>query len=183
MRYCVVSYFWVMENFQGGFLWIIIHSYGSEADLLFGGLFFAIIIAAIIFGIICYIIYAVVLYKTAKTNGYESIAIIAWIPIVQIYVLYALGSKKESIDEAKSEALKMCLIMLGLIIVSMIPFIGILGNLGILALSLYYNYRLFFRWTADNGTSIIFVVLSLITGSIFFYIYGLIKMNKPFQAS
>lgn len=160
------------------------NSYNSYAgDAFFSSILISIIIASIIFGIISYIIYAVILYKTAKTNGFESIAVISWIPIVQIYVLYALGSKKESLDEAKSEALKMCLIMIGLLVVSFIPLIGFLGNLAILAISLYYNFRLFFRWTADTATSIIFVVLSLITGSIFFYIYGLIKMNKPFQAN
>lgn len=157
------------------------YGYGSEMDALFGGLFFVIIIAAIIFGIIGYIIFALILYKTAKTNGYDSIAVIGWIPIVQIYVLYALGAKKESVEEAKSEALKMCLITLGLVIVSLIPFIGILASIGIVIISAYYYYRLFFRWTADNATSIIFVVLTFITSSIFFYIYGLIKMNKPFQ--
>lgn len=156
--------------------------YGSEADLLFGGFFVAIIIASIVLGIISYIVFALILYKTAKTNGYDSIAVIGWIPIVQIYVLFALGSKKESIDEAKSEALKMCLIMLGLIIVGLIPFINILSYIGMMVISVYYYYRLFYRWTADNATSIIFVVLTFITSSIFLYIYGLMKMNKPFQA-
>lgn len=157
--------------------------YGSEADILFGGLFLGIIFAAIIFGIIGYVVYAIILYKTAKTNGFDSIAIIGWIPFIQIYVLFALGSKKDSIEEAKSEALKMTLITLGLIIVTLIPFIGFLGSIGMIILTAYYYYRLFFRWSGDSGTSIIFVVLTYITGSIFFYIYGLIKMNKPFQES
>ncbi|RHW39960.1 hypothetical protein D1B33_03690 [Lysinibacillus yapensis] len=161
------------------------NSYGytpSDYDVLFGGLFVTIIIATIIFAIAGYIITALIYYYSAKTNGLGEIAFWSWIPVLNIYVLFALGSTKTSLDEIKKEALMFLLIYIGLGILSIVPFIGVLASIALIVIAVYFIYRLFFRWTGDSGTSILFVVLMFITGSIFYYIYGLIKMKKPFVA-
>ena len=142
----------------------------------------AFIVIFIIIAVIAYILSAIIYYNTAKTNGFNEIAILSWIPIINIYVLFALGSKKATIEEVKSDALKYTLIYFGLAIVSFIPFVGFLTGIAMMVLMIYYSYRLYYRWTGDQSKAILFVVLMYLTGGIFFYIYGLIKMKERFYA-
>ncbi len=141
--------------------------------------FFVILI---IIAIISYILSAIIYQKTAKTNGFHEIAYLSWIPIINIYVLFALGSKKTTIPEVKSDALKVTLIYFGLVILGIIPFIGFLAGIALIILAAYYSYRLFYRWTGDQTKSILFVVLMYLTCGIFFYVYGLLKMKERFIA-
>ncbi|RQW75473.1 hypothetical protein EBB45_06925 [Lysinibacillus composti] len=155
-------------------------TYPSEYDAMVGGFFVIFLFIALALALLGYIIMAVVYYITAKTNGLQEIAFMSWIPIVNIYVLFALVSDKETLEEIKKEALKWTLIYIGLLIVSFIPIIGFIASIAAMVIGIYYIYRLFYRWTGEQGMSILFVVLTFITGSIFLYIYGLIKMKKPF---
>lgn len=157
-------------------------TYPSEYDAMLGGFLVIFVIAAIIFAVLAYVVTALIYYFASKTNGLGDIAFWAWIPIIHIYLLFALCSKKESLDEIKKDALKWTLIYIGLLVVSMIPVIGFIASLAAVVIAIYYMYLLFYRWTGEQGMSILFVFLSLITGSLFFYIYGLIKMKKPFVA-
>ena len=84
--------------------------------------------------------------------------------------------------EVKSDALKFTLIYFGLVIVSAIPLIGFLAAIALIILTVYYFYRLFYRWTGDQSKAILFVVLMYLTGGIFFYVYGIIKMKDRFMA-
>lgn len=156
-------------------------SYPTEYDV-FGGLLLTFIIVGIVLGILGYIITAIIFYNAAKTNGLAEIAFWSWIPIANAYVLFALGSIKTSTDEIKKDALKFLLIYFALAIISIIPFIGILASIALMVISIYYIYRLFYRWIGDTGKSILFVFLTIITCSIFYYIYGLLRMKKPFVA-
>nr|WP_106783656.1 hypothetical protein [Lysinibacillus timonensis] len=140
------------------------------------------ILVFLVFGVIAYILLAIILSNTSKTNGFYEVAGLSWIPFVNIFVMFALGSKKPTMLEVKSEALKYTLIFFGLIILSLIPILGILASLASFVLMAYYYFRLFFRWTGDQGKAILFVVLTFITGGIFFYIFGLMSMNKQFVA-
>ncbi|MFP3918133.1 hypothetical protein U5N28_10005 [Lysinibacillus telephonicus] len=158
------------------------NSYSSEYDALFGGLLLTFIIVGIVLGILGYIITAIIFYNAAKTNGLAEIAFWSWIPIANAYVLFALGSIKTSTDEIKKDALKFLLIYIALAIISIIPFIGILASIALMVISIYYIYRLFYRWIGDTGKSILFVFLTFITCSIFYYVYGLLRMKKPFVA-
>lgn len=156
-------------------------SYPTEYDV-FGGLLLTFIIVGIVLGILGYIITAIIFYNAAKTNGLAEIAFWSWIPIANAYVLFALGSIKTSTDEIKKDALKFLLIYIALAIISIIPFIGILASIALMVISIYYIYRLFYRWIGDTGKSILFVFLTFITCSIFYYVYGLLRMKKPFVA-
>ena len=159
------------------------NSYPSDYDAaLFGGFFITFLIVIIALGVVSYLITAIIYFVTSKTNGLGEIAFWSWIPLVNVYALFALGSTKTSIEEIKKEALKFLLIYIGLTIISFIPFIGILSSIAMVVIGVYFMYRLFYRWTGESGTAILFIVLSIITGSIFFYIYGLIKMKQPFVA-
>ncbi len=158
------------------------YSYTNDYDVFYGGLFFAFLLIALAFVVVSYVITALIYYYTTKTNGLEEIAFWSWIPLLNVYALFALGSTKTTIEEIKKEALKFLLIYIGLGILSIIPFIGILASIAMLVLGIYFMYRLYFRWTGESGTSILFIVLTFITGSLFYYIYGLIKMKKPFVA-
>jgi len=142
----------------------------------------AFFVIFLIIAVIAYILSAIIYSTTAKTNGFHEIAWISWIPIINIYILFALGSKKASIPEIKSDALKFTLIYFGLAILSVIPLLGFLTAIAMVVLMAYYFYRLYYRWTDDQGKAIIFVILMYITGGISFYIYGLIKMKDRFMA-
>ncbi|RKJ47845.1 hypothetical protein D7X33_33745, partial [Butyricicoccus sp. 1XD8-22] len=90
----------------------------------FAAMLMAMLIIGIIFAIIAYILSAIIYSNTAKTNGFHEITFMSWIPIVNIYMMFAFGAKKSTMEEVKSEALKYTLIFFGLVIVSFIPFIG-----------------------------------------------------------
>lgn len=68
-------------------------------------------------------------------------------------------------------------------IVSFIPFLGILASLGMVGFSIYFMYRLFYRWCGETGKAVLYTILTVITGGLFFAIYGLMRMNKPFVAA
>ncbi|RUL49820.1 MULTISPECIES: hypothetical protein [Lysinibacillus] len=157
-------------------------TYPNEMDLFFGGLFVVVIIVGLILALVGYILTAIIYYNSAKVNGLGDIAFWSWIPVLNVYALFALGSSKTSIEGIKKDALMFTLIYFGLLVVSFIPFIGILTSIAMAIIAIYFMYRLFYRWTGDSGKAILFIVLTLITGSIFFYIYGLIMMKKPFVA-
>ena len=140
------------------------------------------IVFFLIIALIAYILSAIIYSNTAKTNGFQEIAVISWIPIINIYVLFALGSKKTTIEEVKSDALIYTLIYFGLGIVAAIPFIGLIAGIAMVILSAFYFYRLYYRWTGDQAKAILFVVLMYLTGGIFFYVYGLMKMKDRFMA-
>lgn len=152
----------------------------NEFDVFYGGLFFAFLLVVLVLCVVGYILTAIIYFYTAKTNGLTEITFWSWIPILNVYVLFALGSSKTTLEGIKKEALILLLVYIGLMIVSLIPFIGILASIALCILAFYYMYRLFKRWTGETGMSILFIVLTIITGSIFYYIYGLIKMKKPF---
>lgn len=148
----------------------------------FAAMLMAMLIIGIIFAIIAYILSAIIYSNTAKTNGFHEITFMSWIPIVNIYMMFAFGAKKSTMEEVKSEALKYTLIFFGLVIVSFIPFIGVLSSIALFILMVYFYYRLFFRWTGEQGKSVLFVVLTFITCGIFFFVYGFMKMKKTFVA-
>ena len=157
------------------------NSYQSDYEAAFlGGLFITFLFIIIALGVVSYLISAFIYYYTSKTNGLGEIAFWSWIPLLNVYALFALGSTKTSIEEIKKEALIFLWIYIGLTVLSFIPFIGILASIAMVIIGVYFMYRLFYRWTGEAGTSILYVVLTFITGSIFYYIYGLMKMKKPF---
>jgi len=157
------------------------NSYQSDYEAAFlGGLFITFLFIIIALGVVSYLISAFIYYYTSKTNGLGEIAFWSWIPLLNVYALFALGSTKTSIEEIKKEALIFLWIYIGLTVLSFIPFIGILASIAMVIIGVYFMYRLFYRWTGEAGTAILYVVLTFITGSIFYYIYGLMKMKKPF---
>lgn len=157
-------------------------SYPAELDLFLGGLLVTFGIFIILFAILAYILTAIIYYKTAQTNGLQDIAFWSWIPLLNVYVLFALGSTKTTLEEIKKDAIKFTIIYFALAIVSIIPIIGFLASIAMMIIAIYYMYRILYRWTADSGKAILFVVLTFITGGLFFMIYGLIMMKKPFLA-
>ncbi|KGR90282.1 membrane protein [Ureibacillus massiliensis 4400831 = CIP 108448 = CCUG 49529] len=148
----------------------------------FAAMLMAMLIIAIIFAIIGYILSAIIYSNTAKANGFHEIAFMSWIPFINVYMMFAFGAKKSTMEAVKSEALKYTLIFFGLIIISFIPFIGFLSSIALIILMVYFYYRLFFRWTGEQGKSVLFVVLTYITCGIFFFVYGFMKMKKTFVA-
>lgn len=154
--------------------------YGYEYELLFGGLFVGIIIFSLILLLIFYLISAFIFYNTAKTNGFEDIAYISWIPLVQYYVFFAFGSNNSNYEDIKKDALKWTIIYIVLFVLSFLPFIGFLTGIASVVIFFYFLYKLFYRWNGETGISVLFVILTLITGGIFFFIYGLFKMKQPF---
>jgi len=156
--------------------------YYSDLDAAMGGLFFIFILAGLAIGLIAYIISALIYFMTSKTNGFGDVAYIAWIPIINVYSLFLLTAGGDTRETIRATALKNTLIYAGLIIVSFIPFIGILTSLGAAGFTLYFTYRLFYRWCGETGKAVLYTILMVITGGLFFAIYGLMRMNRPFVA-
>ncbi|MGE8037270.1 hypothetical protein [Lysinibacillus sp. NPDC093692] len=156
--------------------------YYDDFDAALGGIFIIIILIGLVLSIVSYVISSLIYYKASKINGFSDLAYIAWIPIINVYSLFLLTAKGEDNATVRGAAKKNALIYVGLIIVSFIPLIGIIASLGLLGFTLYFTYRLFYRWTGETGKAILYIILSFITFGLFYYIYGLMKMNKPFVA-
>ena len=157
--------------------------YYSDLDAALGGLFIVIILASLVIGLIAYIISALIYFMTSKTNGFGDVAYIAWIPIINVYSLFLLTASGENRETIRATALKNTLIYAGLLIVSLIiPFIGLLASIGAAGFTLYFTYCLFYRWCGETGKAVLYTILMIITGGLFFAIYGLMRMNKPFVA-
>lgn len=153
---------------------------GFEA--LSGALLIGIIIFSIIIGLIVYALNAFILYKTAKTNGFDDAAYLAWIPLANLYLLLLLGADGVDLEQRRAFAIKWLWISIGALVLSLIPIIGIIFSIGVLVITVYAYYKLFYRWSAEKNQSILFSILNLIFSGIFFIIYGFLNMNKPFKA-
>ncbi|MEQ6354081.1 hypothetical protein ABNX05_05575 [Lysinibacillus sp. M3] len=156
--------------------------YYDDFDAALGGIFIIIMLIGLMLSIVSYVISSLIYYKASKINGFSDLAYIAWIPIINVYSLFLLTAKGEDNATVRGAAKKNALIYVGLILVSFIPLIGIIASLGLLGFTLYFTYRLFYRWTGETGKAILYIILSFITFGLFYYIYGLMKMNKPFVA-
>lgn len=156
--------------------------YYDDFDAALGGIFIIIMLIGLVLSIVSYVISSLIYYKASKINGFSDLAYIAWIPIINVYSLFLLTAKGEDNATVRGAAKKNALIYVGLILVSFIPLIGIIASLGLLGFTLYFTYRLFYRWTGETGKAILYIILSFITFGLFYYIYGLMKMNKPFVA-
>ena len=139
----------------------------------------------LVFIFIAYLVSALIYFKTSKTNGYEDVAYIAWIPFVNIYNLFLLIAQNEDDTTNRSTAKRNTLIYYGLFIVSFIPFIGFIGfiaSIGMTGFMLYALYQLFYRWSGETGKAILYIILTFFTAGLFFAIYGLMHMSRPFKA-
>ncbi|KOS68963.1 membrane protein [Lysinibacillus contaminans] len=154
----------------------------SEYDAGLSILLIIAILVVLVLAIIGYVISALIYYKTSKTNGFSDAAYIAWIPLLNVYSLFLLTASGDDDTTVRAAAKKNTLIYFGLIIVSFIPIIGIIGTLGGTGFVLYYAYRLQYRWSGETGKAVLYVILTIITGGLFFAIYGLMRMNRPFKA-
>lgn len=156
--------------------------YYDNFDAALGGIFIIIMLIGLVLSIVSYVISSLIYYKASKINGFSDLAYISWIPIINVYSLFLLTAKGKDNATVRGAAKKNALIYVGLILVSFIPLIGIIASLGLLGFTLYFTYRLFYRWTGETGKAILYIILSFITFGLFYYIYGLMKMNKPFVA-
>ncbi|MFJ6207082.1 hypothetical protein [Lysinibacillus sp. NPDC092081] len=129
-----------------------------------------------------YLINSLIYYQASKANGFSKQAYIAWIPLVGVYNLFLLTAKGDDDASVRAATKKNVLIYVGLILVSFIPFLGIIASLGLFGFTLYFTYRLFYRWSGEPGRAVLYIILSFITFGLFYFIYGLMKMNKPFVA-
>lgn len=154
----------------------------SDYDAVFGGLLIAAILVALGITVVYYVISALIYYTTSKTNGFHDVAYIAWIPLVNVYSLFLLTANGDDDGTIRASAKKNTLIYIGLFIVSFIPAIGMIASLAMAGYVLYYSYRLMLRWSGEAGKAILYVILSVITGGLFFMIYGLMRMKRPFKA-
>ncbi|MGE7093321.1 hypothetical protein ACQKII_18080 [Lysinibacillus sp. NPDC048646] len=134
--------------------------------------------------IIDYIFISLIYFMTSKTNGFSDVAYIAWIPLINFYNLSLLTANGDDDSAGRAAAKKTTLIFMGLFIVtfSLIPIICYLTFLITVGYVIYYSFRLLYRWSGDTGKAILYIILSIITGGLFFMIYGLIHMNRPFKA-
>lgn len=158
-------------------------SYNSnDLDAALGGLFLIIMLICIVVSIVGYVISSLIYYNASKTNGFSDVAYIAWIPIINVYSLFLLTATGNDDATVRANAKKNVLIYAGLILVSFIPFLGIIASLGLIGYALYFTYRLFYRWSGETGRAVLYIILTFITFGLFYCIYGLMRMNKPFVA-
>lgn len=156
-------------------------SYYSDYEAVFGGLLIIALLVGLVVAVVYYVVSALIYYTASKTNGFSDVAYIAWIPLVNVYSLFLLAATDDEDIAIRASAKKNTLIYIGLFIVSFIPMIGFLASLVMAGYMLYYSYRLMLRWSGEEGKAVLYVILSLLTGGLFFMIYGLMRMNKPFK--
>lgn len=156
--------------------------YSNELDGLSSAVIVGILIASVIIGIISYFIYSYIFWATAKTNGFQDAAYISWIPIFQFYMLFLLSAKGNDLAERRKNAKLLFWIYLGTILLAWIPILGILLSLVSTVVVIYGYYLLYLRWTAEKNKSILYTVATFITGGLFYVIYGLMHMKRPFKA-
>lgn len=155
--------------------------YNSDYDTLFGGLYIIAILVILVLAIIGYFISALIYYTTSKINGFSDLAYIAWIPILNVYSLFLLTATIDEDSDPRPLAKRNTLIYFGLFIVSFVPVIGFIASLVMSGFVLYYSYRLIYRWTGETGKAVLYVILTFFTCGLFFAIYGLMRMNRPFK--
>ncbi|MEK4229738.1 hypothetical protein [Solibacillus sp. FSL H8-0538] len=162
-------------------------SYNGELDSILNdpiaaGFFVMIILIGLVFGFIAYLISALIYFKTSKTNGFGDVAYIGWIPLLNAYSLFLLTANSDDDTTNRAIAKKNTLIYFGLFIASFIPVIGFIASLGLAGFILYYMYRLLYRWSGDTGKAVFYIILTFFTSGLFFAIYGLMRMSRPFKA-
>ena len=133
----------------------------------------------ILYFILFYVIWSLIYYRTAKANGFEDVAYLSFIPIINIYIMFLLIAKGNSVIERRASAKKMIILFICLFIV------GIILPLRFIVIIIinYLIYRIFYRWVGDKTYGIFYMVLNVFTCGIFFIIYGLLHMNKPFRVA
>jgi len=143
-----------------------------------------LLLISLVVSAVYYVIGALIYYNASKTNGFSDVAYLSWIPIVNIYSFFLLTAKGEDNQAVRAVATRNVIIYAVLTVVSFIPFlfINIIASIGIIGFVTYFGYRLFYRWTGGIGKSVLYTFLTFITLGLFFNIYGLMKMNKPFVA-
>lgn len=154
----------------------------SDYEAVFGGFLIIVILVGLVMALVYYLISAFIYYSASKTNGFNDLAYIAWIPLINVYSLFLLTANSDDDATIRASAKKNTLIYFGLFIVSFIPAIGIIASLVMAGFVLYYSYRLMYRWSGDTGRAVLYVILSFFTGGLFFAVYGLMRMNQPFKA-
>ncbi|MEY9971285.1 glucan phosphoethanolaminetransferase (alkaline phosphatase superfamily) [Lysinibacillus sp. RC46] len=159
-------------------------SYYNDFDDLDLAFLFIMLICIALISIASYVINSLIYYQASKANGFSKQAYIAWIPIAGVYSLFLLTAKGDDDATIRSAAIKNVIIYAVLTIVSLIPylFLDIIASIGLLGFIFHFTYRLFYRWTGGTGKAVLYTILSFITLGLFYAIYGLIKMNKPFVA-
>ena len=114
----------------------------------------------IIIGVALYLLFAFGLFKMAKNQRIEQ-AWLAFIPIVQLYIIGLLVGDKITIFDNEFTNLGVILVVASLasLVLSFIPFIGILFTLAYLALFYYVLYNLFVLYEEN---AVLYLVLSII---------------------
>jgi len=97
-------------------------------------------------------------------------------PVFNVYNLCLLTAKGKDEQAVSAVAEKNVIIFTVLAFLSFIPLLGIIGFIT------YFKYRLLYRWTSETRKAVQYTILSFITLGLFYNIYGLMKMNKPFVA-
>lgn len=160
-------------------------------SIIFGALgafFFVILFAAILFGIVFYILQAIGLYRIAQRKGIDH-AWLAWIPFAQTYLYAEVIGKEIMIGTIKIPQFPWAYIAIiygtSLIagILNVIPFFGqiLVALLGpaIYVVSIYVMYRFFKLFEGENA--VIYTVICAIFPFIM-PIMILVLRDKPFAA-
>lgn len=127
-----------------------------------------------VIGLITYVLLSLVLYTTAKTNSFHNTAYIAWLPIINIYLLFQLIAKGMDSKRQHSNAIKLLVIyFITMTIFILLSNFGIMFSIALLVICYFPYYKLFYRWTAQNNKSTLYLVATILTGGFFFIVYGL----------
>ncbi|MFJ7667092.1 hypothetical protein ACIQXI_08280 [Lysinibacillus sp. NPDC097195] len=154
--------------------------YYSDYDAVFGGFMLLFFFVFLVFLIIGYVVNALIYFTASKTNGFSDVAYIAWIPIINIYSLFLLTAPGDDDVTIRAAAKKTTLIYAGLFIISFVPLVGFLASIVMFGYWIFYTYRLLYRWTDDTGKAVLYIILSILTCGLFYAIYGLMRMRRPF---
>ena len=131
----------------------------EDAIIAFFFAFFAFFAVMFLIGVILYIFKAIGLFKIAKREGKEDIAWLAWIPVVNTFLMMQVleRSVHESL-RGKMTLIYGILLAAGIVLGSWIPFLPILPGI-------FFFYAFYFLAKRYSPNPILHLVIGIITFS------------------
>ena len=148
--------------------------YGGAAAFLAiaGALSFVFFVIAVVF----YVLKSIGLSALAVKRGIEN-PWLAWIPIADLYIMGLLVGEMDLFGyHLDNLGLWVPVIFVGGMILSMIPFLGVLFSIAVLVFSIMFIYKLYEIYAPTQA--VLYTILSILLGLFCVFIF-IIRNNDP----
>ena len=127
-------------------------------------------------GVVFYVLKSLGLYNMAVNRNMEN-PWLAWIPIGDLYILGSLVGEMEIFGyKLTNLGIVTLAVMIGGMILSMIPFLGLIFSLAVAVYAIFLIYNLFQNYSPNNA--VLYTILSIILGLFPIFIF-IVRNNNP----